>query len=191
MWYHIDRQFIGDSVTITRLRDGIRSEVTLPLSHPAKRCYSVLPPPQFETRPQYIIIGGLVFSPLTTDLLASWGKSWRSRAPQQLLKYFYAPPASMTQPVVLVQILADELTVGYNRSRFQVLRAIDGVDIKDMDDLITAVENATSDHITFEFIPWGNTIVLPRADLQTHTQRILDTYHIPADRSDDLMPSGH
>ena len=44
----------------------------------------LVPMEQYETLPTYYIYGGLVFCPLSKDLLNIWGSQWYQSAPREL-----------------------------------------------------------------------------------------------------------
>ena len=69
---------------------------------------------RYDEPPQYFVYGGLVFQTLTRDYLTTWDKWW-NKAPKEFLNYYYLGYRSPEQHevVILTQILADEINVGY------------------------------------------------------------------------------
>ena len=85
-------KFAGDLSTFEVWRDGKTLSVTLPLP-PARYSDALVPDRVFDRSPEYLVAGGLVFQPLTTDYLRSWGEEWRRTAPFRLRYYLRQSPA--------------------------------------------------------------------------------------------------
>ena len=147
---------------------------------------SLVPRSQYERiAPSYFVYGGLVFQPLSLDLLRTWDHWWEKAPPEFLAEYYSGTrTANRREVVVLTQILADEINVGYDGFDYTTIKAINGVQPRDMRHFVDLVEASdgeleirTSDHCVMAF------------DVQeaaAATDRILARYHVPRDRSHDL-----
>lgn len=186
--YAIERMQVGDSVTLRILRDGKPRDVALPLSA-AKGYGDLVPRSQYEKTPSYYVLGGLVFSPLTLNYLQAWG-DWDD-VPIHLRRYYYemrtTENAEREEIVVLIDVLPDELNVGYGFHQSVVSEA-NGRPIGTLRGLVAAIEGHEGPvhHMVLE--DREAEIVLRKEDLLSRGPQILERYRVPADRSADLKP---
>ena len=116
-----------------------------------------------------------------------WGSQWFFSAPSKLL-YFYQNgirTADKKEIVLLTKVLADEINLGYHNMDNAVIEKVNGRKIADMSDLVKAVEENKDQFHVFEDDS-GNKIVLKREIVNQFSGRILETYRVKADRSEDL-----
>src|SRR5207248_603996 len=80
---------------------------------------------------------------LTRDYLTTWDKWW-NKAPKEFLNYYYLGYRSAEQHevVILTQILADEINVGYGHLYNEAVAALDGRVPRDMEDFVTRPSDA-------------------------------------------------
>ncbi|MFT7465222.1 MAG: S1-C subfamily serine protease [Pseudohongiellaceae bacterium] len=175
--------FFGDKMKLEVLRDGERRELTLEL----KADQPLVPLDRYDYRPSWYIFGGLVFQVLTRDYLSTWN-DWWDKAPKELLyQYYYGRRTEQRQEVVvLTQVLADELNVGYTRMEFSVIASVNGQTPVDLVHFVRLVDGAEEqvDICTLG----GERMVLDVAAAGAASPRILERYRIPADRSANLQP---
>jgi S1-C subfamily serine protease len=186
--YAIDRKQVGDSVTLHLLRDGKPRDVTLALTA-AKRSYGhLVPRRQYETRPSYYVVGGLVFSPLTANYYDTW-EEW-SDVPIRLQRYWYemrtSENAGREQIVVVADVLPDEINVGYTGFEDWVVAEVNGRKIGSLGDLIAAIEGHDGPVHRILVEDSAAEIVLNAEELKRRGPQILERYRVPADRSPDL-----
>jgi S1-C subfamily serine protease len=175
-WTHV-----GEKLDLTFLRAGQRRKVQLVLAPPAQ----LVPRNQYDRPPTYFIYGGLVFQVLTRDFLSTWD-SWWDKAPKEFLYLYYAGTRTLArqQVVILSQILADEVNVGYEHLYSETVVAINGRMPRDMADFVTQVEASRG---LIEIRTSSDSyIVLDTERAREATPRILERYHIARDRSPDL-----
>jgi len=184
--YLVQRKFINDWINLSILRNGevknlkIRLTVTMNSTR-------LVPFEQYDTAPTYYITGGLVFAPLTKNYLLEWGSQWFFSAPSKLL-YFYQNgirTAEKREIILLTKVLADEINLGYHDMDNAVIEKVNGIKIAGMEDLVKAVEENKETFHVFEDDS-GNKIVLKREMADKFSGRILETYKIKSDRSEDL-----
>jgi S1-C subfamily serine protease len=187
--YAVDRKQIGDSLALRLLRGGKPREVVLALSA-AKGCADLVPRGQYETTPSYYVLGGLVFAPLTLNYLHEWGE-W-SAVPNHLQRYYYemrtSANAQREQVVVLIDVLPDELNVGYGFHQSVVSEA-NGLPVNSLKDLVAAIEGHDGPVHRIVLEDQEAQIVLKREHLAARSQAILQRYRVPSDRSGDLTPA--
>lgn len=175
---------VGDAIEAVVLRDRKRTKVQLELTYAA----SLVPGSQYDRSPSYLIFGGLVFQPLSRDFLEAWSKWWH-QAPKELLHLYQAglPSPDRSGVVVLAQVLADEVNVGYAGFAETTIESVDGVRVENMSDFarrLAAVESGTVDIRT----SFGGHLFLDVAEARAADARILERYRIPKGHSSDLDP---
>jgi len=75
---------IGEKLKVDYIRDRKLQVCQITLTSRMADDYLV-PFERYDVMPTYYVFGGLVFCPLTTDLLKGWGENWKKEAPQELL----------------------------------------------------------------------------------------------------------
>ncbi len=175
---------VGDSLPIQVLRDGKRMTITLEL----KEKVELVPRAQYDVTPSYYIFGGLVFQVLCRDYLATWD-SWWEKAPKEFLHTYYSGgrTAEQLETIILCQILADEVNVGYEGLYSESIASVNGTKVRDMKHFVGLIEGSkeTVDIRTSS----GSRIVLSVDEVHKRSPAILDRYRIERDRSIDLMPA--
>ncbi|MCP4667128.1 MAG: serine protease [Deltaproteobacteria bacterium] len=187
--YAIDRKQVGQRIGMTVLRKGRVLSLLIPLHSPKVTYGYLIPRVRYETLPTYYTIGGLVFSPLTTNYLKIW-KKW-SKVPPRLKGYYYEITTKENQQrkdvVVLIDVLPDEVNVGYIDFEDSVVSKVNGKTINGMQDLVEAFEGeGKGDHHRIILEPYGREILLSRELSRKRGPMILKKYKVTADRSMDL-----
>lgn len=177
----LGHKYVGDRVPIDVYRNGARLRLEVELT-PLTR---LVPRSRYDVLPTYFVFGGLVFQVLTRDYLTTWPEWWKN-APDELLNAYNHGIATRQRQelVVLSQVLADGLTVGYARFGNKVVEAVNGVVPRDMRHFVQLIDGAhgtvvltTSSH---------GVLVLDAVQARAGAETVLRRYHIPADRSADL-----
>lgn len=185
--YVIQQKQIGEDIKLTILREGEKIEKKINLSRSLIKD-RLVPMEQFETLPTYYIYGGLVFCPLTKDLLNIWGSQWYQSAPRELACILMDnfPERDDQEVVVLLKILAADVNQGYQNISNLVIEQVNGEKIWNMRELVEKTENCDEPFIIFED-QFNRKIILDRTKAQKSHQDILDIYRILSDRSEDLL----
>ncbi|XP_027149391.1 protease Do-like 2, chloroplastic isoform X1 [Coffea eugenioides] len=138
-------------------------------------------------QPSYLIVAGLVFTPLSDPLIEEEcedqiGLKLLTKARYSLAKF------KGEQIVILSQVLANEVNIGYeDMSNEQVLK-LNGTRIKNIHHLAYLVDSCKDKYLVFEFED-NYLAVLEREAACSASARILKDYGIPAERSPDLSES--
>jgi hypothetical protein len=143
---------------------------------------------QYDVPPTYYIKAGLIFQPLTVNLLKLWGRKWYHNAAKNLLYYYKhgRPTRKRKELIVLVNVLADDINLGYHDVEDRVITQVNGKRISNMKDLINAFEQHNGDY--HEIVDEsGYRIVLEKDKVDLHEQKILKRYNVGSDRSADLQ----
>lgn len=186
--YAVQQHQVGDTMELEILRDGEPMTLEIALSKGMASDWLV-PKDQYDVLPSYYIYGGVVFMPLTMDLLKAWGRNWSQNAPRNLMSYLDNNFAreDIDQVVLAMRVLADDVNEGYHQFNSMVIEKVNGQPIKSLRDLVDKVEHPKEDtpYVVFEEKD-GRRIVLNRTEALAARNRILRTYRIHADRSADL-----
>ena len=175
-------RYVGDRIPLSTVRAGQRREVEVVL----RPWLPLVPRTPHDQLPAYFVYAGLVFQTLTRDFLATWGDRWWEKAPAEFRVAYYwgERTAARHEVVVLTQVLADEINVGYSNLYNESVLAVDGMVPRDLTDFVARLTEATG--IVEILMSSGGIILLETAAVRAATARILARYHIPADRSADL-----
>ena len=164
-------------------RDGKEQDIVYKLPK-AEFSDGLVPYQSFDRDPEYVLTGGFVFVPLTNAYLRSWGASWQQKAPFRLFYYNTGKVhPDRPQRVVLSQVLPDPVNLGYESLRNTVIDEVNGIKIKQISDIVTALKSPVNGFDTFKFES-GDPVqmaVLDAAELDDATQKIMTHYHIPVD----------
>ena len=128
----VERKFSGDKVVIGYLREGKaeKAEITLHRFDPA-----TLFATEYEERPAYAIYGGLVFQPLSRNLLGAYG--FDSLEIRRLLERYTedALYQEWKDIVLLTQVLPDELNADLSGAGGLIVEKINGQPVRAMADI--------------------------------------------------------
>lgn len=129
----VERKYSGDKVMIDYLRAGKegKAEITLSQFAPA-RLFAV----EYETRPKYAVFGGLVFQPMSRNLLGAYG--FDSLELRYMLER-YIPDALYNEwkdVVILSQVLPDAVNAELASISGMIVDEINGKPVRSMQDLV-------------------------------------------------------
>ncbi len=173
-------KWAGDAIHLKIWRDAQELEVDyrLPAATNASR---LIPTAPYDQEPEYALLGGLVFQPLTRNYLQSWGENWEQRAPFRLAYFRNEEPTPERPGIVLLsQVLPDYFNLGYHDLRNLVLERVNDQPISSLEDLVAALDKSKDGFHVFDFMK-GETlqrVVLDAALLDEATQRVLKVYGI-------------
>jgi hypothetical protein len=171
-------------------RDGKEMDLTYQLP---KAAYSdeLLPSQKFDQDPEFVLAGGFVFVPLSEAYLRSWGPGWRQQAPFRL-SYYDEGKVTPERPqrVVLSQVLPYPANIGYESLRNMVVDEVNGLKIRQISDIMTALKSPIDGFDVFKFESGESvqTAVLDASEIDHANQEIMARYNIPVDHV--LNPAG-
>ena len=175
-------KWAGDKVIFKIWRDGNIKDIEFNLPKADFSDNLVTDRPN-DIEPTYLIVGGLVFVPLSAEFLSSWGGDWQRSAPFRLV-FYNNQKAKKDQKslVVLSLVLPDFYNIGYQQRSSQniVIEKANGKMIASLEDLAKAIESPKDGFHVFEFKK-GSTlkkIVLDAEKLNEANQRIAKRYGI-------------
>ncbi len=178
----LGNRYIGDQVTLEILRRGERHTVEITLGAWSPLVLRA----RYDLPPCYFVYGGLVFQTLTRDFLTTWDKWW-NKAPKEFLYHYYmgSRSAERNEVVILTQILADEINVGYGHLYNEGVARVNGATFLDMKDLVARISAAHG--IVEIHTSSGGVLMLDTDEVRRANPRILERYRIARDRSPDLV----
>lgn len=182
--YLTSNKFCGDSIDLAVLRDGERMHISVELT----TFESLVPAVLYNRAVTYYIFGGLVFVPLSVPYLrAEYGRSWTSKCKAKLKDLYYNGQRSEEgeEIVVLSRVLASDCNVGFHKFTNCLLREVNGVEIKNVAQMIGVIEGGDSEFVHFLF-DRRTTMVLERDIAIAGTQMIMQGNKIKFDRSENL-----
>ncbi|MBI3416245.1 MAG: hypothetical protein HY043_13200 [Verrucomicrobia bacterium] len=177
-------RWAGNDVKLKIWRDGQAQDIVyrLPKADYASR---FLPDQIVDQEPEYLIVGGLVFQPLSVPFLRSWGDDWKRRSPFRLFYYSSEEPTKERPALVLLSlVLPDAYNLGYQDTRYLVLDKVNGRKVSRLPELREALRYAEGGYHVIELTRGEGLqrIVLDASETESATQRILKRYGIVKDR---------
>jgi S1-C subfamily serine protease len=186
--YLVQARQVGETIDI----EVLRGTDVRPLKIELKRSLAadpLVPFEMYDRLPSYYVYGGLVFCPLTRNYLGMWGQNWVAAAPRDLVAIlgWNVPETEGEQVVVAIRTLAADCNQGYHELSSWIVTTVDGQRVRRLEDLVRAVESpaAASPYVVFSNEK-GHRLVLDRAKAEKENARILATYRIERDRSEDM-----
>ncbi len=175
----------GDTCKVKILREGKELDLDYQLSSVNR----LVPTRNYDVRPSYFIAGGLLFMPLSWNLLDSWG-DW-NKAPDELVNL--AKNGEITedrdQVVIISEVLADDVNMGYQEMVFSPVTAVNSQKVRNLKDLVAKIEAVNTGFIEID-LENRDKIVLDAEKAKKAMPGIIERYRIPADRSQDLGGNG-
>lgn len=157
---------LGESVTLTLSRNGEQVELPIALNRdllnsPLRR---QLAPAE---APRYILWGGLLFQPLSQTYLNALRSKSNGELPLPFLRLQQQEKElaeqGIREVVALTLIIPTPATLGYEESRFSVVKAVNGKPVHDFAEFEQLLDEPTEDNIT--------SISLDRAPYTLHLDR--------------------
>lgn len=174
-------KWAGDDVKLKIWRDGKPLDVTYRLPK-YEFANSLVPLGVYDQPPDYLIVGGLVFQPLTVPYLQRWGAEWERTAPFRF-NYYRDNEATKTNPslVILSQVLPDKFNIGYQEQRWFVVDKVNDRRVTSLTELNEALQKPKGDFHVIDFTPNESLqrIVLAAGETErTATARVLERFGI-------------
>lgn len=180
----VGEHFVGDRIRAKVLRKGKRLNVAMTMQPMAW----LVPRFEYDQQPSWFQFGGLVFQKLTGEFLRVWGDNWWEKAPKEFLHLFHSGERTESQQEIIVvsQVLADEVNVGYEHFHNDYVVEVNGVKLRDLKQFVGIVDEAKGEVVVRTGS--GGTVLLDVKSARKADARIRRQYHVPGDRSADLTP---
>lgn len=178
----IERKQCGESMKIEVFRDGENKTITVPL---LKRHDPFAYRYEYDRRPEYFIYGGLVFTPISLNLLAQTGKELNQPARQHLLYYSQFAKtdglySNQNQFVVLSERLAHRVNTYDGQFLHKTVSEINGRPIRQMSDLPPAFSMSSNNLHVIRFKETSVSLTMEAEEAQKADRDIRRRYNIPA-----------
>ncbi|HFQ61676.1 MAG TPA: serine protease [Epsilonproteobacteria bacterium] len=179
-YYYVDKHQMGDKVILDVIRDKKKMKVDALLQYEADDMYLVKTT-RYDRMPTYFIYGGYVFSPLTRNLILS---SNRNRLTLSYLASQWQEKKKK-EIVVLLKVLASDLTRGNNDFAMWPIEKINGETFVDFKDFYKKMQETKEKYIVLEDKD-GVKVIIDKAEARAKQSEILKKYNIEFDKSSDL-----
>lgn len=197
--YLLQKYFCGDSFELTLLRKSdsgnagkLKVQVTLqrnmPFVSPEAGGPHGMPG---SMTPRYVIVGGLVFVPLSRPYFESaYGEDWAEKPGKvniELLSLVSNGTKEATdhEPVLLTRVLASELTLGCQGMGSEIIDTFNGIKVRNLKHLADIEDESQGKYLHFTF-KGKDDIVLDRVAAKKALPSILSQNMIHAARSKEL-----
>ena len=170
----VERKFKGDSVKFDILRDKQPMTVTINLYKPWP--YSVQGH-SYDVRPRYLLYGGLLFQPLSLDMLEAYRLT--DLRLRHFFEYFILEQIYLQHPdvIVLSNILPDPINTYLAPYRGGIVDEVNGKKIRTLDELANAFAQAP-ERLVIRMIGDGPPLVLDRNKVEAARERIKARYNV-------------
>ncbi|CAN0417198.1 unnamed protein product [Pylaiella littoralis] len=181
--YYMSQLFPEDKTEVEVLRDDKVMTVTVPLA-----VSDYLSPVHFDGRsPSYFVLGGLVFTIMSTPFLENEIEEGEGNLAYLLSTARYGVRSSSDEEVViLTQVLAHEVNVGYEGFANLRLLSFNGERVKSLKHLVRLADENQEEFLRFDLFQ-NRLVVLEAAAVPEATAQICEDNSIPSQRSADLM----
>lgn len=174
-----ERKFRGDSVRLEVWRDGKKTDVVVPMD---RSWPFTMQSNQFDVRPTYVLFGGLLFQPLSRNLLSA--VQFRSLRVNYFFEAFTPREIYKEHPdvIVLTGILADPINTYLGEFRESIVESINGKTIRTLREMSEELGKA-SEFYVFRFVGNGKPLVLEKAAVDAARERIRSRYGVRTDEN--------
>jgi S1-C subfamily serine protease len=181
----LDLKQVGEPVKITVWREG-REETLTATSRRIARLDNRRN--RYGVAPRYVVYAGLVFMPLDTELLKTFGRGWPQSADRNLVwHHLYReaekPETADREVVVLLRVLRHAANAQVTFSGPVVVERINGVTLKGLGDVVTALAGNHERFHRLEFEGSAGIEAMGREKADAAHPEILKQYAIARDRS--------
>jgi hypothetical protein len=180
----VERKFKGDTVKLDILRDKQPLTVTVDLGPVWPYLFQGH---SYDVQPRYIVFGGLLFQPLSLDLMQAY-------QPQDLrlrhyFDFFVLEQIYQEHPevIVLTNILPDPINTYLQPYRAGIVDEVNGTKIRTLDDLAKAFAEKP-ERFVVRMIGDGPPLVLDRAEVEAARDRIRTRYNVVKEQNLNEQP---
>ncbi len=181
----VERKFKGDKVKLDILRD--KKPMTVSIELGSVWPYSFLAH-AYDVRPRYVVYGGLLFQPLTLDLMEAYQPT--DIRIRHYFDYFVTENIYLEHPevIVLTNILPDPTNSFLAPYKSSIVDEINDKKIRTLKDLAKAfAENA--DRFVVRMIGEGPPLVLDPKEVESARERIKTRYNVVSEQNLDEQPA--
>jgi hypothetical protein len=181
----VERKFKGDVVKLEILRD--KKSVTVNIELGSVWPYAYLAH-GYDVRPRYVVYGGLLFQPLTLDLIDAYQPT--DIRIRHYFDYFVTEQIYLEHPevIVLTNILPDPTNTYLAPYRASIVDEINGQKVRTLTDLAKAFSE-TPDRFVVRMIGDGPPLVLDSKEVESARERIKTRYNVVSEQNLEEQPA--
>ena len=176
IYYPIYLRQLGENVPVKVLRDGKVVETSIRAVKRDLRIRKWM----FDTKPDYFVYGGLVFTTASYNYIVQSKSDFHDNILED--KDF-----ADDEPVVISDVLADTCVEGYLGCGGSLVRSVNGEKVRNLRHLVELIEACHDGFVRFGLDcgdEWDVKIVVDAKAMIEATPRVMARYQIPADRSE-------
>lgn len=178
--YYVDAHQMGDRINFDIIRDRKPMKVSGTLKNVADGMFLVKTT-RYDVMPTYYIYGGYVFSPLTRNLIRATNRN-RLRMSCLASKW---QEAEKDEVVVLLKVLASDISRGDNNFGMWAIDTINGKPFKNFKEFYETMQNMKDKFIVLADKD-GVKVIIDKEEALRRQDELLKKYNIEYDRSEDL-----
>jgi S1-C subfamily serine protease len=181
----VERKFKGDIVKLEILRDKKPLTVNIELGSVWPYLYLSH---AYDVRPRYVLYGGLMFQPLSLDLIDAYQPS--DLRIRHYFDYFVVEQIYLEHPevVILTNILPDPTNTYLSAYRASIVDEINGKKIRTLSDLAKAFAEP-ADRFVVRMIGDGPPLVLDPKEVESARERIKTRYNVGVEQNLEEQPA--
>eukprot|EP00980_Cylindrotheca_fusiformis_P009272 scaffold2026_cov78-Cylindrotheca_fusiformis.AAC.7 len=181
---YIQTKFIGDvlSLVIWRREDKDSEPRLYDINVPVSPSVSLVPEHWDNKPPPYLVMAGLVFTPLSVPYLEAcnaWSDYVSDPVSHLLVQTRKSHKQEGDQVVTLIQVLAHPSNLGYDQFCDLQLKSFNEIEVRSLKHLHQLIQECKEDYVRLKFMPTGNLVVLKLATIQAVTEQVCHDYSIP------------
>ena len=181
----VERKFKGDQVKFDIWRDkqSISGSVQLDTVPPY-----LMQSHKYDVRPRYVVYGGLLFQPLSLDLLEAYQPT--DLRLRHYFDFYVIDQLYLEHPdvIVLTNILPDPINTYLSAYRGGIVESVNGKKIRTLDDLAQALAQP-GDRLVIDMIGDGPPLVLDPKQVEEARERIKTRYNVVREENLQEQPS--
>jgi hypothetical protein len=167
------------------IRDGESMKIDVPVEYDS----NLLIPYLEGKYPRHFIVGPLVFTTSSQELVSALGAARQALASRKnplIARRFDRVKNPNEELVLMAPRFPHSIAEGYDDQVFAVVSHINDVEIKNLDGLVQAIRDAEGKYIVIKFFGSYETMVFHRQELIDSTEQILEDEGIRYQMSPDL-----
>lgn len=141
---------IGESLSVTYFRDGQEHTATMPLHREAQQ-KALIPDEEGGAAPRYVVWGGLVFQPLTSNYLNALKAEAKGALPTEFLELDGRTEElrarGFSELTALTLVVPTTATLGYDSCSFALVEKVNGVEPHNFDEFVKLLDAPTESGI--------------------------------------------
>ncbi len=178
----LERKQWGQNAQFQVLRKGIAEAITVPLTN---RKDPYIYRNIYDERPQYCMVGGLVFSPLSREYLRTLGRNLSGANQQQLLYVTqYAKVDGLhidrNEFIVLIRQLPHPVNSYTDQFMNGIVSTVNGMHIRDLTDMKLALAIPQNGYHVITFSGMDDSLIMDADQERVAREQILKSYAVPA-----------